>query len=78
MERAPSLWLPEPLSTEGKGAQHRGTVRQASGCPGRSPRREKARRARGECAKPLAAQATRREGKRRAAPVERAPKPLAA
>ena len=42
------------------------------------PRREKVRRARGECAKPLAAQATGRGGKRRAVPVERPHKPLAA
>ena len=42
------------------------------------PRREKARRARGEGTKPLAAWAARRRGKRRAASGERAPKPLAA
>ena len=42
------------------------------------PRREKARRARGEGTKPLAAQAARRGRKRHAAPRERAPKLVAA
>ena len=41
-------------------------------------RREKVRRARGEGAKPLAAWAARRGGKRRAAPEERSPKLQAA
>ena len=42
------------------------------------PRREKARCARGEVAKPLAAWASHHGGKRHAAPGERAPEPLAA
>ena len=42
------------------------------------PQREKARHARGEGAKPLAALAARRGGKRRAAPGERSPKLQAA
>ena len=77
MEREPNLWLPGPLTTEGKGAPRQGKGHQTSGCPGRSLWREKAHRARGKGAKPLAAWAARRGGKRHAAPGENALKPLA-
>ena len=67
-ERVPSIWLPEPLAVEGKGAPRQGRRRQASGHPGRSPRREKAYHTHGEGAKPLAARAARCGGKRRTMP----------
>ena len=51
VERAPSLWLPGQLATEGKGAPRQGRGRQASGHPGRSPRRAKARSTWGDATK---------------------------
>ena len=68
---------PPPTRKTGPGSYLK-TSSDPTGSAQQGPRREKARRTWGECAKPLAAQAARRAGKRRAAPGERPPKLLAA